>query len=40
MHSGDLSDENAEGQYILHNAAVQHLVPEQQLLIYRVGTKF
>lgn len=35
--SGDLSDENAEGQYILHNAAVQHLVPEQQLLIYRVG---
>merc|ERR1719341_1116228 len=33
----DLSDENAMSQYILHNAAVQHLVPADQLLVHHVG---
>ena len=35
--SRDLSEENAKNQYILHNAAVQHLVPQEQLLVYHVG---
>ena len=33
----DLSEENAKNQYILHNAAVQQLVPPEQLLVYHVG---
>ena len=33
----DMSKENAMNQYILHNAAVQHLVPPEQLLVYHVG---
>jgi len=31
------SKENWKNQYILHNAAVQSLVPSHQLLIYKVG---
>ena len=33
----DLSEENAMNQYILHNAAVQQLVPPEQLLVHHVG---
>lgn len=31
------SKENWMNQYIIHNAAVQHLVPSHQLLVYKVG---